>query len=155
MLEAQLLAFITDKNLGIVVVTRSWYEQQIQAFLDLLCPSNRWRTLFQIEHRGKEAFDEFHRDCLDDLENQLLRVHYRGAQYNPWLTSKRVIKFWQTAYTNTAIPVFYGIPKIHKNPWKLRPIVPMHSYVMGPLARILHAMLLLVQRSFPWICESS
>jgi hypothetical protein len=155
MLEAQLLAFITDKNLGIVVVTRSWYEQQIQAFLGIPCPSDRRRTLFQIEHRGKEAFDEFHRGCLDDLEYRLLRVHYRGAQHHPWLTSKRVMKFWQSAYTNMTIPVFHGIPKIHKNPWKLRPIVPMHSYVMGPLARILHAMLLPVQRSFPWICESS
>ena len=157
LLEAQLLAFITDKNLGIVVVTREWYEQQIQTFLELPLPSDKGlpnpRRLFEVERRGKEAFEEFHRDCLTDLETRLLRT--LDGQIFPFLESKRVQKFWRTAYTNTTIPIFHGIPKIHKNPWKIRPIVPMHSYVLGPLARILHAMLLPVQRSFYWICESS
>jgi hypothetical protein len=153
LLEAQLLAFITDKNLGIVVVTRRWYEEQIQTFLDLPSPSNEHQRLFEKECRGKEAFDDFHRDCVTDLENRLLRTLH--GEILPFLQSDRVLRFWRSAYSNTAIPVFHGIPKIHKNPWKIRPIVPMHSYVMGPLARILHAILLPVQRSFPWICESS
>jgi hypothetical protein len=154
MLEAQLLAFITDKNLGIVVVTRSWYEKQIQAFLDMPCPSDNTRPLFEVEGRGKEAFDEFHRSCRYWLEAILLRT-YEGGPIQPFLQSKRVQSFWRTAYSNTKIPIFHGIPKIHKNPWKIRPIVPMHSYVLGPLAKILHALLLPVQRSFYWICESS
>jgi len=154
LLEACLLAFITDKNLGIVVVTQRWYEEQIQTFLDLPSPSNSTQKLFKVERRGKEAFDDFHRDCCTDLERRLFRSPITGEVY-PFLHTKRVEKYWRTAYTNTSIPIFHGIPKIHKNPWKIRPIVPMHSYVMGPLARILHAMLLPVQRSFPWICESS
>jgi hypothetical protein len=159
LLEAQLLAFITDKNLGIVVVTREWYEQQIQTFLNLPLPSDKnlpereQRPLFEVQHRGKEAFHEFLTGCLTDLETQMLRMH--NGQIYPFLQSERVQKFWRTAYNNTQIPIFHGIPKIHKNPWKIRPIVPMHSYVLGPLARILHAMLLPVQRSFYWICESS
>lgn len=157
--EAQLLAFITDKNLGIVVVTRQWYEKQILTFMDLPLPSDKdlpleeRRPLFEVEHRGKEAFEDFYKDCLTDLETRLLRMP--NGQIQPFLESKRVQKFWHTAFNNKTIPVFHGIPKIHKNPWKIRPIVPMHSYVLGPLARILHAMLLPVQRSFPWICESS
>ena len=153
MLEAQLLAFITDKNLGIVVVTRGWYEEQIQTFLDLPSPSDSTRKLFKVERRGKEAFDDFHADCVRDLSGRMLTSN--SGELYPFLQSKRVYKFWCSAYSNTSIPVFHGIPKIHKNPWKLRPIVPMHSYVLGPLARILHAMLLPVQRSFYWICESS
>lgn len=159
MLAAQLLAFITDKNLGIVVVTREWYEEQIQTFLKLPCPSDSHlpeeerRKLFEVERRGKEAFDEFHAGCVRDLSGRMLTTN-DGEMY-PFLKSKKVQRFWCSAYSNTAIPVFHGIPKIHKNPWKLRPIVPMHSYVLGPLARILHAMLLPVQRSFYWICESS
>jgi hypothetical protein len=153
MSEAQLLAFITDKNLGIVVVTRGWYENQIQTFLDLPSPSNRDSPLFEVERRGKEAFDDFHTGVISTLQNRLLRT--ADGQVYPFLRSKRVFNFWRSAYTKTSIPVFHGIPKIHKNPWKLRPIVPMHSYVLGPLARILHALLLPVQRSFYWICESS
>ena len=45
-----------------------------------------------------------------------------------------------------------GIPKIHKNPWKIRPIVPMHSYVTSTLSIVLHHLLLTtsrIQRSFP------
>lgn len=154
MTEAKLLAFITDKNLGIVVVTRDWYEEQIQAFLNLPSPSDRNAPMFEVQERGKAAFDEFHEDMVSALQGRLLRL-YEGARIFPFLDTKRIQNFWRTAYTNTSIPVFHGIPKIHKNPWKLRPIVPMHSYVMAPLARILHAMLLPVQRSFPWICESS
>jgi hypothetical protein len=153
LLEAQLLAFITDKNLGIVVVTREWYVKQIEAFFDLPHPADESRPLFAGQRRGKEDFDVFHNNVVEDLQSRLLRAP--DGEIYPFLSSKRVERFWRSAYTNKAIPVFHGIPKIHKNPWKLRPIVPMHSYVLGPLARILHAMLLPVQRSFYWICESS
>jgi len=159
MSEAQLLAFITDKNLGIVVVTREWYEEQILAFMDLPLPSDKGlpkrdqRPLFEVECRGKDAFEDFRRGCLTALEDELRRTP--DGQIHPFLQSNRVSKFWESAYNKNTIPVFHGIPKIHKNPWKIRPIVPMHSYVLGPLARILHAMLLPVQRSFYWICESS
>jgi hypothetical protein len=150
--EAQLLALITDKNLGIVVVTREWYESKIQAFMDLEVRPGL--PLFRLEPRGKAAFDEFLEGAVTHLENQLLRER-RGGTEHLFLKPKRILRFWRSAYSNRAIPVFHGIPKIHKTPWKIRPIVPMHSYVTGPLARILHAMLLPVQRSFSWICESS
>lgn len=144
--EAKLLALITDKNLGVSVVTREWYETQLESFLHI--------PQIQIEHRGKAAFDEFKQGAINYLEHHLLRTHRDGLFY-PHLDTERVKRFWRTAYVNNDIPIFHGIPKIHKNPWKIRPIVPMHSYVLGPLGRILHAMLLPVQRSFSWICESS
>ena len=36
---------------------------------------------------------------------------------------------------NYEIPNFYGIPKIHKNPVKMRPIIPCHSAIMNPAAK--------------------
>ena len=33
------------------------------------------------------------------------------------------------------VPRFYGIPKIHKQPVKFRPIIPCHSAVMNPAAK--------------------
>ena len=35
LIGARLLSFISDKNLGIVVVTRDWYETEVNQFLDL------------------------------------------------------------------------------------------------------------------------
>jgi hypothetical protein len=33
------------------------------------------------------------------------------------------------------IPTFYGIPKIHKEPVKMRPIIPCHSAIQNPAAK--------------------
>lgn len=142
--EARLLSLITDKNLGIVVVTRNWYEQQIQSFLDL--------PIFSTIAEGEHGFDDLFERTCEDLEK--LRRDENGLIL-PFLSGRRIERYWNQCHLNKDLPIFHGIPKIHKNPWKIRPIVPMHSYVTGPLARILHGMLLPVQRSFYWICESS
>jgi hypothetical protein len=143
--QARLMALITDKNLGIAVVTRLWYETQIDAFS--IIPE------ISLVVGGKAEFIRERGRIAYHLENHLL--YFRPSRIHPFLNDKRVLALWRTAYAQTELPIFHGIPKIHKNPWKIRPIVPMHSYVTGPLARILHAMLLPVQRSFLWICESS
>ncbi|KEP45355.1 reverse transcriptase, partial [Rhizoctonia solani 123E] len=52
-------------------------------------------------------------------------------------------------------PRFYIIPKIHKSPWKGRPIVPAHSAVHSPAAKLASMMLKpLVQRQ-PYIIHGS
>lgn len=141
--EASLLAFISDKNLGIVVVTRDWYAQQVEKFL---VP-----PIFSQFHGN---FGEFHHQTCSAL--RLLRHgHHPNDPVLPFLSGRRMERFWNECLIKKDVPRFHGIPKIHKNPWKLRPIVPMHSYVTSQLAIILHHMLLPVQRSFSWICESS
>jgi hypothetical protein len=39
------------------------------------------------------------------------------------------------------IPTFYGVPKIHKKPWKARPIMPCHSTILAPFAKVLSKLL--------------
>lgn len=142
--EARLLSFISDKNLGIVVVTCDWYKTEIKKFLDL--------PVFRIFSGN---FDAFHQETCLGL-NALRRKHNsRNLDILSFLRDEKLIKFWNQCWDKKQIPKFHGIPKIHKNPWKLRPIVPMHSYVTSQLAIILHHMLLPIQRSFSWICESS
>lgn len=141
--DAQILAFISDKNLGIVVVTCDWYKTEVRKFLTL--------PVFQPFH---ESFDEFRETTCHALET-LARGGLATGHYLPFLRGKKMVKFWEECWIKKDIPKFHGIPKIHKNPWKLRPIVPMHSYVTSQLAIILHHALLPVQRSFSWICESS
>lgn len=140
--ERSLLCFISDKNLGIVVTTKQWYEEQVQKFLDL--------PIFEPFH---ENWQTFHETCCDGLENLSVGNTWNVSTHS-WITP-RCSQFLLDCWYRTDIPRFHGIPKIHKDPWKLRPIVPMHSYVTSPLATVLHHLLLPVQRQYSWICESS
>lgn len=154
MLEASLLAFISDKNLGIVVTSRDWYEKEIRKFLDQMSSSDE-----PIFRRATINFDDFREQTCLGLEclarGQDSADGFANGEYLPFLKGKKMVEFWSECWIKKDVPRFHGIPKIHKNPWKLRPIVPMHSYVTSNLAIILHHMLLPVQRSFSWICESS
>jgi hypothetical protein len=141
--EASLLAFISDKNLGLVVVTRDWYATEVKQFLDL-----------PVFRPFPGNFEEFRHTTCTALDS-LRRGHHPGDPILPFLSGRKMESFWNECLIKVDVPRFHGIPKIHKNPWKLRPIVPMHSYVTSQLAIILHHMLLPVQRSFSWICESS
>ena len=145
--EARLLSFISDKNLGIVVVTQDWYETNVDLFLQL--------PVFRRFPGSKTEFDAFQKNTCRALDT--LRREYQSPQgaLLPFLSDRKMVSFWDQCWILKDLPQFHGIPKIHKNPWKLRPIVPMHSYVTSRLALILHHMLLPVQRSFNWICESS
>lgn len=139
LLEHNLLEFISDKNLGLVVTTQSWYETKIQDFMDL--------PVFRTCHEDIGQFFERASDQLRILMN-------KKGHILTWLTP-RVRKYINEGHGLRNVPVFHGIPKIHKNPWKIRPIVPMHSYITSRAATTLHYLLLPVQRQFSWICESS
>ena len=39
------------------------------------------------------------------------------------------------------LPVFNGLPKIHKSPWGIRPVIPCHSVVQGPVSEFLSCIL--------------
>jgi hypothetical protein len=150
LIENHLLSFISDKNLGIVVTTREWYEEEVSRFLRTeVTPGS---PLFVRLVGSFEAYRLRVCTALDALRRE------NGESESPilpFLDDSKTKRFWDQCWMKRDIPKFHGIPKIHKNPWKLRPIVPMHSYVTSPLAIILHHMLLPIQRKFPWICESS
>jgi len=57
--------------------------------------------------------------------------------------------------SQSEIPVFHGIPKVHKNPWKLRPIVPCHSWIMTKAVKILDAHLAPHVNRYPWVINST
>jgi hypothetical protein len=59
------------------------------------------------------------------------------------------------AYALTEIPQFYGIPKIHKKLWGLHPIVPSHSWISSPAAKIVSLYLKPIYKHFPWIIQST
>jgi hypothetical protein len=48
-----------------------------------------------------------------------------------------------------AVPTFYGIPKIHKEPVKVRPIIPCHSAIQNPAAKLCSKLLKPIIQSVP------
>jgi hypothetical protein len=55
-----------------------------------------------------------------------------------------------------AIPEFHAIPKVHKTPWTLRPIVPSHSWVTRRASEVSDFTLRdYHKKEFPWIVDST
>jgi len=116
MLSKSLMAFISDKNLGISVVTHDWYVHQGTKFLE--------STEYEQIEADDIPWDGIIATCVSAGQDDVFPKNIRDF----------LIKFDRT---NT-IPVFHGIPKIHKSPWKFRPIVPMHTFATSKIAFVLH-----------------
>lgn len=132
MLLNHYMAFITDKNLGIAVVKKDWYLDEVLRHLKLACYS-------PISHVP-----------WDDMKDE-----YKTLLSQEGGPSEVELHFLEHPDNKGLVPSFHGIPKIHKNPWKIRPIVPMHSFFTTRLAMWLHLKLHPLQSYYPWICTSS
>jgi hypothetical protein len=53
------------------------------------------------------------------------------------------------------MPLFHAIPKIHKNPWKMRPIMPCHSTILANFSKVLSILLKAVLAERPYVLEGS
>jgi hypothetical protein len=115
----------TDKNLGIAVSRRDWIVQKCQDCLD---SANDYRKLQHdevisiLDHKCNDMRElaKLAKDYLDHVEGTVSdfmrsKITLRGEAHH--------------------IPRFYGIPKIHKVPTKMRPIIPCHSAIMNPAAK--------------------
>jgi hypothetical protein len=125
----------TDKNLGISVVTLNWYKTECLKYLTSAVFS-------ELKTRD---------DILFDIFNSL--IHRLMSADCGW--SKQERNFLSDAYALTEIPQFHGIPKIHKKLSGLRPIVPSHSWISSPSAKILSLYLKPIYKHFPWIIQST
>jgi hypothetical protein len=111
----QVLVFPSDKNMGLTVIDQDWYIDAAEKHLsnskfyskcesvDLDAIRNRLRAIC------KKCFDLEVK--VPESDSDLGRMIYPWIKKADWISSKRV-------------PVFYGLPKLHKNPVALRPIVP-------------------------------
>lgn len=115
----------TDKNLGIAVSKRDWIIEKSQNILD---DANNYRCL---EH--DEAISILDSQCREMLSIADLAQEYvdrHEGTVSEFLRSKVTLR--GEAHH---IPKFYGIPKIHKLPVKMRPIIPCHSAIQNPAAK--------------------
>lgn len=114
----------TDKNLGIAVSERTWI---ISKSRDCLADENAYKKVSKAQ--AKEILD---RKCVE-----MRALSSIAEQFDEKYGSlSAFLKHKVTAEGDDHhIPKFYGIPKIHKQPVKFRPILPCHSAIQNPAAK--------------------
>ena len=134
----------TDKNLGLAVSKRSWI---IEKCLDLIQDVHNYRHLHPLT--AEQILDK---QCTDMEEIAILceRDLPNGTQIGNFLRHRITIPG-----KKHAVPVFYGIPKIHKEPVKMRPIIPCHSAIQNPAAKYVSKRLKPLIKAAPTIIHGS
>jgi hypothetical protein len=97
----------TDKNLGPAILNR---EDYIKKVLNehLLTPAYTQLQNHEANNR------------IADTKNNLLKIYNEQKH----LLSKAETTFFSRNFKeNHRTPIFYGLPKVHKSPWTLRPVV--------------------------------
>lgn len=142
--ENDLVVTNTDKNLGIAVSKRTWI---IEKSRDILADQLNYKEIMLIQ--ANQICDY---QCTEmELLAGLAEAHLsNGKQIAAFLRSK--ITLPKSQHT---VPRFYGIPKIHKEPVKMRPIVPCHSAIQNPAAKYVSKRLKPIVESAPTIIHGS
>ncbi|KAF7768399.1 hypothetical protein Agabi119p4_7642 [Agaricus bisporus var. burnettii] len=142
--QQQLIVTITDKNLGCAVCSAAWIkEQELKLLND---PDNYEELSFM---HVMELY-EFKLREMEEIGELAESANEYAPQLADYLVSRS--KSVRADYSKAVIPIFYAIPKIHKNPFKGRPIVPCHSVVQGTAAKFVSKSLKPLVEASPYIC---
>jgi len=129
--EHRLLAKLTDKNLGLAVFPLDWYDTTV---LQMLSDVSVY--------------------CRTDSIPASELVKKLGKGIPKWRLPHQMENYLRTRI-KLVVPEFHCIPKVHKNPWALRPIVPSHSWVTTSTSEVLDHLLQPLLEHFPWVVASS
>ena len=137
--QSKYLVLQSDKNLGTTVVDSEWYSRKLD---DLVLNNKDFTPISEDIYLG----------MMGQAYNEIV------ATDNVWLPQE--IKDYILAdltpdKARINVPKFHGLPKVHKEPWALRPIVPCHSYPLSNASKVLSMILKLRVRESPWILEST
>ena len=123
----------TDKNLGTAVSEHGWYNTQCDK---LLSTPGDYREL--AVHEVAEILSI---QCEQMMTLASLATKLEGR----WLGGAQLPGFFRSKITDMGarhhIPSFHGIPKIHKTPTGMRPIIPCHSAIQNPAAKFVSKLL--------------
>lgn len=116
---------MTNKNLGIAVSERTWLDEKCLKLLNdqtnyLLLHLLTAQQVCDKQCTDMEIIANYADNLISNSSNQLGKfflhcIMEKGEQH--------------------VIPVFYGIPKIHKEPVKMQPIIPCHSAIQNPATK--------------------
>lgn len=117
---------LADKNAGLTIMKKSWYEKKMEEHLHSV-------DIYQ-------RIDECPKyDILRGL-----------AQFCAKYKSK--VMFWyKEKDTKIVPPLIYLMPKIHKTPIGIRPIIPSHSWYTTCAAKYLHRKLYPILKQYKWV----
>jgi hypothetical protein len=116
-----------DKNLGLSVMTRQWYD--LRTF-DILSDLTIYEVVDYITVLENGRVMKELSSKLEELKNTGLRT-----KYLPYKTAQYLVK----NMNDYKLPHMYLMPKIHKTPIDVRPIVSSHSWITTPASRIIQA----------------
>ncbi|KAB5588129.1 hypothetical protein CTheo_8430 [Ceratobasidium theobromae] len=146
----------SDKNLGCALITKDWFIEQAMAHLS---NPNLYQKITQEEAFIIIREQAFACEALGhhpyvtprDIDGKILDF----TQKSKWVTqmADRLETELQKVLQSTLR--FYIIPKIHKSPWKGRLIVPAHSAVHSPAAKLASKMLKPLVERQPYIIHGS
>ena len=133
------LVLQSDKNLGTTVVSSQWYSEKLDA---LVLNNKDFTPISEALYLDmmKSVFDE-----VKSFDNDAL----------PQEVKDYILADMSLDKARSNVPKFHGLPKVHKEPWALRPIVPCHSYPLSSASKVLSMILKLFVRKSPWILEST
>ena len=150
----------TDKNLGTALVSLDWYD-------DAVCSFIRNNAGYQIVDHAqaqvrlirqvRQIIGVANTPIANDLPGLRSYLVSRLSGLKMDESTGGLVEEpegWINGLTLT-IPLFNGLPKIHKTPWAIRPIVPCHSVIQQPASQMLSIILKTLLPRFPWILVSS
>jgi hypothetical protein len=142
--EHDYLVLPTDKNLGQSVVTRQWFMSETAK---LLTDPKSYKEL-SLE------------DAKEILESQRMKMNALADNAFNFLGHEQLANFLRSNIPEGdepqyVIPRFYGIPKIHKNPMRMRPIVPCHQAMQNPAAKYVSKNLKPVVEQLPFTIKGT
>jgi hypothetical protein len=147
LLDNEYIVTSTDKNLGIAVSRRAWI---IEKSLDILHSRVDYRPLTTNQVNAICQVK-----CTQMLD--LATLAYECEVYLP--EGSQLKEYLRSQITTPGnlhkIPYFYGIPKIHKEPVKFRPIIPCHSAIQNPAAKYVSKKLKPLVEGSPTIIHGS
>ncbi len=137
----------TDKNLGTVLVPVDWYEEKV---LDHLRNTPCYQPItenhaYALCHNKLRKLNNFVQHPCVKSTPQLAAFLLHKAKPNKENDSSYELN----------VPIFSAIPKIHKEVWSVRPIVPCFAVPQGPASEFLSAILKTCLGQFPTILTSS
>ena len=182
LLENKYVVTGTDKNLGIAVSERDWIISKSQDLLNdtnnyreipyrdlkLIMPrgDGRWKhgprldveTILNYQNEQTLVLSDM--SFMVDIFRTQVPAYLRSSctpfkvLFNSSLPDRNDVDALQ--YTEPhKIPAFYGIPKIHKEPVKMRPIIPCHSAVQNTAAKLCSKILKPIVQSAPTIIHGT
>lgn len=129
--ENSLITKLTDKNLGLAVFPKQWYVEEIEKML-----------------ADDKVYQPVPAQRVEQLRGKI------SQKLSQWRLPKSMDKFVRQK-TEFRIPEFHAIPKVHKTPWALRPIVPSHSWVTSRVSEVIDYLCRPLLENMPWVVNST